>query len=261
MADGLGCQPMETSDEGEGAQESEDASLRNIILRRVRRRNAVAHHPALLRLVKDLQELRPQRGVEVEFREQDPWGLLAHVRPAEGFYSAALGGDGLRYTFRVAVGPEYPFEPPSVACRSPWPPLHHPNVEPCSGRVGMELLQCDWTPIMSLGGVLDALQGLLEEPLCSGPSVLNAEAARQLRHAPQELVAAVREQQCARLQLASPEPPLQQQQQQQRAESGEEDEDECCWSRLKRRELEDCCPDHEDDLRSPKRFLVSHRPV
>jgi hypothetical protein len=176
MDNSLGCLPMDTSDEGEGGGEA-DPSLRNIILRRVRRRNAVAHNPALMRLQKvspclvplspltlsqDLAELRPQSGVEVEFREQDPWGLLAHVRPGEGFYSAALSGDErLRYTFRVAVGSEYPFEPPVVVCCSPWPPLHHPNVDPCSGRVGMELLQCDWTPIMSLGGVLDALQGLL----------------------------------------------------------------------------------------------------
>ncbi len=51
MDSSLGCQPMETSDEGEGGGDV-DPSLRNIILRRVRRRNAVAHNPALLRLMK-----------------------------------------------------------------------------------------------------------------------------------------------------------------------------------------------------------------
>ncbi len=203
----------------------------------------------------------------MEFREQDPWGLLAHVCPGEGFYSAALSGDErLRYTFRVAVGSEYPFEPPQVTCRAPWPPLHHPNVEPCSGRVGMELLQCDWTPIMSLGGVLDALQGLLEEPLCAGPAVLNAEAARQLRHAPQELVAAVREQQRLRLQLAPPEECVSGGgggglwEQAAASEDEDEDEEQCCWSRLKRREQEDCCEaeqSHQHELRAAKRCLVA----
>jgi hypothetical protein len=99
--------------------------------------------------------------------------------------------------------------------------------------------------------------------VCSGPAVLNAEAARQTRHAPQELVAAVREQQRLRLQLAPPEESVgwEQQQQQQRGQSGgeeEDDDDECCWSRLKRREQEECCEQEEElNVRSPKRCLVA----
>ncbi len=273
MESHLGLRPMETSDEEDEEEDEEqhgtgglDPSLRSIILRRVRRRNAVAHNPALLRLTKDLHELRSARGVEVECREGDAWGLLVHVRPGEGFYSASLSGDDLlRYGFRVAVGSEYPFEPPTVTCLSPWPALYHPNIDPATGRVGLELLMCDWTPIMSLGGVLDALLGLLEEPVWSGPSVLNAEAAHELRHAPQRLVAKVQQQQQAL--LASERMCFA------RVARGggngdvateaagsecDDDEDEDCVSRLKRREQQDkSCLDHLAP--SPKRCVVVAR--
>lgn len=59
------------------------------------------------------------------------------------------------------IPPEYPFEPPAVYAVPAG--LWHANVA-ADGRVLFDVLRSEWTPIMSLGGVLDALQAMLEEP-------------------------------------------------------------------------------------------------
>ena len=149
-------------------------------------------HSALLRLHKDIAALQPMHGIRIEHCPQDAWSLMVLAKPQEGYYSSAGSGDpGFQYVFRLTVGVEYPFEPPSVRCVVPVG-LYHPNVHPVSGEVCMDLL-LDWGPIMSLTGVLDALLGVLEEPECFGGSVVNSEAAQALQQRPQEVVGRLQE--------------------------------------------------------------------
>ena len=55
----------------------------------------------------------------------------------------------------------------------------------------MDLLGLEWTPVVSLSGVLDSLVGILEDPVTVGTSVVNSEAATQLLTQPTALVAAL----------------------------------------------------------------------
>jgi ubiquitin-protein ligase len=183
-----GCLPMETSDD----EESGEPSLRDIILRRANRRNDVSKNPALLRLRHDFENLRFSHAIQLD-EKVDQWGMTVRIHPSEGFYSASLSGDSeYCYPFRVSVGPEYPYEGPLVTSLQP---LFHPNVDEATGRVGLELITCDWTPIMSLGGVLEALLSVMEDPVLSGSTVLNSRAAEYALHNVSRLVESVQQQQ------------------------------------------------------------------
>lgn len=187
-----GGEAMETSDE----ERRECGSLRELVRRR--ERGGGGPHAALLRLAADRSTWATSapRGAQLR-TTRDPWALLLLLRPARGFWCPALSSDPCAsYHFRLAVGPEYPFEPPLLFCISP-PLLHHPNICPLSGRVSMDLLSSEWSPIISLSGVIDALQGIMEDPVTYGPTVVNPLAAHQLLACPQALVEIVQRQQRA----------------------------------------------------------------
>ncbi len=154
------------------------------------------------------------------------------------------GDDEFCYPFRILVNAEYPYEGPTVTSQMA---LYHPNVDLVSGRVGLEIIMCDWTPIMSLGGVLDALLSVMEDPILSGPSVMNAQAAEDARKNVSRLISTVQQQQ-VQFKLAE-----------QNAKSfgelemGDEDDEEKeqCGSCRKRRDEEIC---QEEGVEPEHRF-------
>jgi ubiquitin-protein ligase len=203
-----GLEPMTMSDSEEGVTadapqqrlshhhlQCEDSggelshSLRGIIEARAKRRQEPQLTTSLIRMRKDLQQWQPQHGVSIRVCVDDPHQVYVQVAPAMGWYSSAVLEQqhcDRVYTFGVRVSSEYPFEPPRVVATPVG--LWHPNVCLQTGRVLISLLGVEWSPIMSLGGLFDALQAMMEEPHCHEDVLLNPEAAHAWRYQPQAIV-------------------------------------------------------------------------
>jgi len=77
------------------------------------------------------------------------------------------------FEIEIFIPREYPFNPPKVRWKTP---IWHPNVrgdEVCIGVLGK-----DWTPNMTIVGIIEALRALLNFPNPHSP--LNTEAANQM---------------------------------------------------------------------------------
>ncbi|MBS7248313.1 MAG: ubiquitin-conjugating enzyme E2 [Candidatus Jordarchaeales archaeon] len=81
--------------------------------------------------------------------------------------------DGGVFEIEIFIPREYPFRPPRVQWNTP---IWHPNV---SGKnVCVEVLGRDWTPNMTIVGVIEVLRALLNYPNPHSP--LNTEAGNQM---------------------------------------------------------------------------------
>ena len=80
--------------------------------------------------------------------------------------------EGIAWRLSLQFPPTYPYRPPRasflVGC-------YHPNVALHSGAICLDILQTQWSAVMSAGSVLLSLQSLLGNPNPSSP--LNADAA------------------------------------------------------------------------------------
>lgn len=57
----------------------------------------------------------------------------------------------------------YPIGPPSVKMNTP---IYHPNIDSKTGSIGLNILNTDWSPVLTAPKVLLSLQALLAEPDC-----------------------------------------------------------------------------------------------
>ena len=92
----------------------------------------------------------------------------------EGFILGTGLYEGGVFKIQVTITRKFPFEPPKVKWLSE---IWHPNIyrhKVCVGISG-----ADWTPTMSISGMIEALRNLLNFPNPNSP--LNPEAANQMK--------------------------------------------------------------------------------
>jgi len=122
---------------------------------------------AELRAQKDLTEMDPIPGIEVDF--PDPNNVMVFhtkVTPHDGIYKDAM------FKFVVTVPQTYPYDPPKAECETL---VYHPNID-WDGRVCLNILRAEWMPVLNLGSVLFGLLTLFLEPNPDDP--LNKECAQ-----------------------------------------------------------------------------------
>jgi len=124
------------------------------------------HNAAKLRVMKDINDMDPMPGAELDFPDTDD---LMHfnvkITPSDGLYRAAT------FLFNVEVPNNYPYDPPKVHCATL---VYHPNID-YEGHVCLNILRSEWMPVLSLGSVIYGLMTLFLEPNPDDP--LNKEAA------------------------------------------------------------------------------------
>jgi len=125
--------------------------------------------PGLIRMQKDVSEIKDSRGIKVEFPDkEDIMNFKINILPFDGLYK-----DGT-FVFDVKVPKSYPHDPPKVLCETT---VYHPNID-MEGHVCLNILREDWKPVLTINSVIMGLQFLMLEPNADDP--LNKEAANQM---------------------------------------------------------------------------------
>jgi len=83
----------------------------------------------------------------------------------------SLYEDGI-FEVEVVFPDNYPFNPPKLKFKTT---MYHPNIDPRSGNICLDILQNQWSPALSIHKVVLSLSSLLTEPNFGDP--LNGEAA------------------------------------------------------------------------------------
>lgn len=153
-----------------GKKEEGVMSLSKAGGRNKKRQNAVE-----LRVQKDLAEMDPVPGTEVDLPEVDNiMKLKVKVTPTDGLYQGAT------FSFDLDIPHNYPYEPPKATCTTM---VYHPNID-LEGHVCLNILRADWMPVLSLGSVIFGLMTLFLEPNPDDP--LNKEAAQLMIDRPRD---------------------------------------------------------------------------
>jgi len=126
--------------------------------------------PGLIRMQKDVSELKKEKGVEIDFYngKADLMNFKVKISPDDGFHA------GGHFTFDVKVPNTYPHDAPKVLCETL---VFHPNID-MEGHVCLNILREDWKPVLTISSVIMGLQFLMLEPNADDP--LNKEAANML---------------------------------------------------------------------------------
>lgn len=119
-----------------------------------------------IRIQKDLSELDMPPGTCMVFPDPDSlFSFYLSIKPQDGFYK------GGQFWFVFRMRETYPYDPPKVFCMQQ---IYHPNID-LNGRVCLNILIDEWTPVLSLNSIIYGLQNLFLEPNPHDP--LNKEAA------------------------------------------------------------------------------------
>lgn len=126
--------------------------------------------PALLRLMSDLRciKLEPPEGVSASPHSDDNlyvWSATV-MGPDESPWEGGV------FSLRMTFSEQYPEKPPRVRFISE---IFHPNVYN-DGTLCMDILQEQWSPVMTVNTVLTSVQSLLTDPNPASPA--NPEAAQ-----------------------------------------------------------------------------------
>jgi len=87
--------------------------------------------------------------------------------------------DGGVFEVEIEIPRTFPFDPPKVKFLTP---IWHPNIH--GGRICVGILGKDWTPTISLTGVVETIRNLLNYPNPDDP--LNRDAAREMKKNPEK---------------------------------------------------------------------------
>lgn len=125
------------------------------------------------RVARDIRMLQgaPDIVTVVDEAEKKYTTLLVTITgPKDSLY------EGGTYTLCCVLPLEYPIKSPSIAFRTK---IWHPNVEPKSGAICLDVLRDRWTPIITLKDVFELyIPQLLQYPEPSDP--FNSQAAAMM---------------------------------------------------------------------------------
>lgn len=95
--------------------------------------------------------------------------------------------EGGFFELELAFSQDYPAKPPEVKFTTP---IFHPNVYN-DGRICLDILKEQWTPILDVWAILTSIRSLLSDPNPNSPA--NAQAAQLYQSDRQEYYRKVRE--------------------------------------------------------------------
>lgn len=129
---------------------------------------------ARIRLQRDIEglDIPPTVTLDIIHSPEDPNEQpLIHILivPDDGFYR------GGHFKFSFKINENYPIDPPKVVCMNK---IFHPNID-IQGKICLNILREDWTPVLELQTVIIGLLFLFLEPNPLDP--LNKEAAELLK--------------------------------------------------------------------------------
>ena len=117
--------------------------------------------PGLIRVKKDMSELKLEKGVSIDFAHGETelmkWKLV--IRPDDGIYKNGT------FVFDVKVPDTYPHDPPKVLCETT---VFHPNID-MEGHVCLNILREDGKPVLTMSSVIMGMQFLMLEPNADDP--------------------------------------------------------------------------------------------
>jgi len=124
----------------------------------------------LIRMQKDISELKLEKGVEIEFPngKEDLMYFKVKIKPDSGMYKGGC------FVFSFTISDSYPHEAPKVKCETQ---VYHPNID-MQGAVCLNILREDWKPVLTVQSIIMGLQFLMYDPNPDDP--LNKEAADDL---------------------------------------------------------------------------------
>lgn len=124
--------------------------------------------PAEKRLVKDLHKMSQEEdtGINASPDEDSLFNWTAFIEGPEN----TMWEGGL-FELKLEFSNDYPSKPPSVKFVSK---VFHPNVYN-DGRICLDILQNQWSPIYDVWAVLTSIRSLLADPNPNSPA--NSEAA------------------------------------------------------------------------------------
>jgi len=140
-----------------------------------------ARYMQLVRLEK-IQASRPYRRVVKELKDitnDPPSGISAGPIGDELFHWKAtmMGSEDSPYKggvffLDIRFPDDYPFKPPKVKFDTP---IFHPNIDR-KGNISLDVLNCQWSPALTVARILLSISSLLEDPNPDDP--LSVEVAK-----------------------------------------------------------------------------------
>ena len=124
-----------------------------------------------LRLTRDLAKLNEDKldGVEINnIKDLSKWGAKILGPPNTPFENGS-------FEIEMKFTDQYPVKPPSVKFITP---MFHPNIYK-DGKVCVDILQSEWSPVQNVRTILVSLRSLLMDPNPNSPA--NREAAKLYR--------------------------------------------------------------------------------
>jgi len=138
------------------------------------------------RVTKELADLAADKETRI-FAEAAGGSDLTHLRatfpgPPDTPY------EGGTYVVDIQIPQEYPFKPPKMRFHTK---LWHPNVSSQTGAICLDILDKNWSPVITIKAALLSLQALLENPVPTDPQ--DAEVATMMIKHPEQFGKVARE--------------------------------------------------------------------
>ena len=129
------------------------------------------HRGRILKDLKDLRAAAPLITTVSDETEKYPTFYITIHGPADSLYAGGI------YTLCCILPEEFPMKSPSVAFKTK---IWHPNIEPRSGSICLDVLRDAWSPLISLRDIFETyIPQLLLYPEPTDP--FNISAATQLQ--------------------------------------------------------------------------------
>jgi len=125
--------------------------------------------PARKRLMRDFKRLQsdPPAGIQGAPLDNNVLSWLAVI-----FGPDDTPWEGGTFKLLLEFTEEYPNKPPAVKFITK---MYHPNIY-ADGKICLDILQNQWSPIYDIAGILTSIQSLLSDPNPASPA--NAEASQ-----------------------------------------------------------------------------------